>query len=201
MTGNGCVPSEPEKFRALSQEVNQLKVEVIELESQLADRDSTIESLSGQIQNLRAEGRLPPSPLFEVARIMILDITAGVDLDDRLGDDGVAVYFRPIDADGDVLKVGGRITIKLLDHTEPGRTRQVGLVELTETDAIHKAWYGRFWTDHYKVDVPFSTGFEPRPGQEVDIWVEFVEQATGRPYTATKSILVTVIRAETPAGG
>ncbi|NOS99029.1 MAG: hypothetical protein HOP29_00185 [Phycisphaerales bacterium] len=201
VAGGGCGPTEQEKFRVLSQEINRLKVETIELEEQLAGRDARIESLTGQIRNLQTEGRLPPSPLFEIEKVVILDISDGVNLDDRPGDDGVAVYFRPVDADGDVLKVGGPITIKLLDHAEPGQTRTVGFALLTDADFIRKAWYGRFWTNHYKVEVPFTAGFEPKPGQEIDIWMEFVDLATGRPFTATKTIAVEAIRSDADGGG
>ncbi len=188
VVGSGCGAGEAEKFRALHQELNAVKLANIELENRLAERDTTIESLRTQLANLRASGNVPLEPLFEVDRIEILDLTSGVDTDGAIGDDAVAVYFRPVDRDGHVLKRGGEITIRLFDHVSTDVSRQVGEVQLRDAEAIRQAWYGRFWTNHYKVVVPFAPGSDLKPGQELDVLVEFVDAMTGRPFRARQVI-------------
>lgn len=143
--------------------------------------------------NLRARGQAPPAPLFDIDRIEILGITSGTDLDGDLVDDAATVYFRPLDRVGDVVKRGGEITIKLFDHAFPGGSRQVGYLHVSDSDQIRRCWYGKFWTNHYKVVVPFAPGADLRAGQEVDIYVRFLDLSTGRPFTARKVIKVDVV--------
>lgn len=193
---SGCAPTEQEKFRELQQQLNTMAIERIDLESRLAKRDATIQSLQQQLANLRARGQAPPVPLFEIDRVEILDISGGTDLDGKLGDDAVTVYFRPVDGDGDVLKRGGEITIKLLDHTPAGQTRQVGYVHITDSDEIRRCWYGKFWTRHYKIVVPIARGADLKPGQEIDIYLVFVDFATGRPYPGRKVIRMNLVNAD-----
>lgn len=193
LAASGCGPGEAEKFRALNQELNAVKVANMDLETRLAKRDATIEGLETQLTNLRASGNAPLEPLFAIDRLEILDITSGKDSDGRPGDDAAVVYFRPVDRDGDVLKRGGRITIKLFDHVAAEGSRQIGAVRLGDPELIRQAWYGKFWTDHYKAIVPFAPGAELRPGQELDVLVEFTDAMTGRTFRARKVIVLSIV--------
>jgi hypothetical protein len=194
VVGSGCGTGEAQKFRALYQELNAVKLANIELENRLAERDAIIESLETQLANLRASGNIPLQPWFEVDHIEILDLTSGLDTDGALGDDAAAVYFRPVDRDGHVLKRGGEITVRLFDHVSTNVSRQVGEAVLRDREAVRQAWYGRFWTNHYKVIVPFAPGSNLKPGQELDVLVEFVDAMTGRPFRARKVIRLDIAK-------
>lgn len=189
----GCGPGEAEKFRALHQELNAVKVANIDLDNRLARRDATIEGLEAQLANLRASGKAPLEPLFAIDRIEVLDITSGTDRDGRAGDDAAVVYFRPVDRDRDVLKRGGLIAIKLFDHVAAAGSRQIGQARLSDQELIRQAWYGKFWTDHYKVIVPFAPDAELKPGQELDVLVEFTDAMTGRTFRARKVIVLSIV--------
>ena len=192
----GCGPSEAEKFRDLSRQINALKIEKIELEERLAKRDAAIEGLEGQLRRLREAGMAPPAPLFEVDRIEILGISGAIDTDGQTGVDAVAVYIRPLDRDGDVLKRGGVIDVRLIDFASSEGPRQVGGVRVEDADAIRRSWYGKFWTNHYKVVVPLAPGAGLRAGQELDIVAEFVDAATGRLHRARRVVTLNIVRAE-----
>ena len=78
---SGCGTGEAEKFRALRQELNAVKLANIDLENRLAGRDANIEGLETQLANLRASGNAPLEPFFEIdplpdkKAIVILTIT------------------------------------------------------------------------------------------------------------------------------
>jgi len=185
-----CGPTEQEKFRALYQQVNAFKVKTIELQDQVQARDDTIESYKQQLKGLRDRGLAPPEPIFDVDRIAILGLTSGTDLDGEPGDDAVTVYFQPLDQVGDVVKRGGKITVKLFDHSPPTKSLEIGFVHLVSADQIRAAWYGKFWTNHYKIVVPIAESAKLHAGAEVDIYVAFVDAATGRRLTARKAVKV-----------
>ena len=186
----GCGPSEAEKFRSLTIQINQLKIEKADLQRLLAERESAITQLQEQAENLRRAGSGAGAPVFEVDHVEILKISSGVDRDAVPGDDAVAVYFRPVDRDGDVLKRGGRITVKLFVLRAQGPSSEVGSVRIDDPGRVREIWYGKFWTNHYKVLVPLSAGAKLEPGQAVDVFVSFVEAVTGREFTARHTISV-----------
>ncbi len=196
LSSPACAPTEAEQFRALSQEVNRMKVENIDLERRLGSRDATIAVLQQQLANLRAGAGAPQAPLFDIEKLDILDLTSGADIDGLPGDDAIAVYFRPVDSDGDALKRGGHITVKLFDHTDsgPAGSRQIGYLNVVKPDAIAGAWYGKFWTNHYKLIVPIAPEANLSAGQEVDVLVQFVDQITGIVYTARKVVRINLVR-------
>ncbi|MEE9293369.1 MAG: hypothetical protein V3W34_00175 [Phycisphaerae bacterium] len=186
----GCGPTEQERFGDLIKQNKELKMEKTGLEELLQSRDARIVRLQGQMQNLRDQGLAQPEPLFAIDHIEILDITGGVDTDDQLGDDAVAVYFRPIDRDGDVVKRAGQIKIKLLDNSTAVAPKLLGHRVDNSPEQLRASWYGKFWTNHYKIEVPFYSGTKLRPGQEVDVHVSFLEFATGAEYTARKVVKI-----------
>ncbi len=188
----GCGPTEQERFGDLIKQNKELEIEKIGLEELLQSRDAEIVRLRGQLRNLRDRGLVQPEPLFAIDHIEILDITGGVDTDDQLGDDAVAVYFRPIDRDGHVLKRAGQIKIKLSDNSTPVEPKLLGHRIDNSPERIRKSWYGKFWTNHYKIVVPFYPGTKLRPGQEVDVHVSFLEFATGAEHTARKVVKIAV---------
>ncbi len=190
---SACTQTEQDRFPDLLQERNELEVEIGQLEDRLAGRDAKIASLEAQLQNLRDRGVLPPAPVFGIDHLEILDVTSGTNTDGVPGDDAVTVYLRPVDKDGDVLKRAGKISIKLLDNTPIAAPVVLGTWVDDDHERIRKLWYGKFWTNHYKIDVPFFLHVELRPGQEVDVHVTFIDFATGRPFTGRKMVKINVV--------
>lgn len=186
----GCGPLETEVTRDLQRKVNALKVENINLNDRLAVRDAEIERLRKRLAIVGDKRGFPLGPMFDVRKIEILDITSGSDLDGKPGDDGVTVYFRPVDRDGHVLKRGGEIKIKLLDNSPLTAPTVLGNFVLNAPDRVRHAWYGKFWTNHYKIQVPFHPEVAVYPGQEVDIHVSFTDWITGEEHTARKVVKI-----------
>jgi len=106
----------------------------------------------------------------------------------------VAVYFRLLDREGDVVKRGGEIRIKLLlDNRAVGAPKLLNQTVINDPEQLREAWYGKLWTNHYKVVVPFAPDVSIRPGQEVGIHVTFVDFATGVEYTDIAQITASAL--------
>ena len=111
------------------------------LERAVAERDDTIAALTRQIIELKGFGSDRPADLFAPVKLEIVNLTGGADYDGKPGDDGVTVYLRTRDADGDVVKASGRITIQLLDNSNLAKGPEVlGLYVFDEPARLRKAW-------------------------------------------------------------
>ena len=160
------------------------------LERTVAQRDGTIARLHQQIQHLQGFGPDQPATLFAPIRLEIASLSGGADYDGKPGDDGVTVHLRPRDADGDVVKSPGRITIQLLDHTNRSTPRVLGACVFDEPDELRKRWHGRFGTQHYTLKCPFQAGVELPASRKVVVNAELVDYLTGRTLTAVKEVAI-----------
>lgn len=153
------------------------------LHKELVEAQQTIRQKDQQIQNLE---KLGPARIEELTRVDRIDLdrqTGGYDDNRDRYDDGVAVFFRPLDAKGHTVKAAGSLRVKLfqLDGEEP---KILGQCTFTSKE-LGSRWVGRFWTNHYSVRCPFKT----RPtSAKVTAQVEFTEMLTGKPFVAQKLI-------------
>lgn len=161
------------------------------LERTVLDRDSRIAALQRQVENLKQFDKSRPVDLFAPSEIEIASLSGGANYDNRPGDDGVNVYLRPLDADGDVVKVPGRITVKLTDP-EPSTPRSMGVCVVDDAEGLRKSWYGRFGTDHYTIKCPFAADVVLPTSRTVVVYAEFADYLTGRTLTAVKKVKISL---------
>ena len=167
-----------------------LKREKAQLERAMAQRDATINHLRRQIENLKTFQNDRPADLFAPVKLEIARLSGGDDYDGRPGDDGITVYLRLRDADGDLVKAPGQITIELLDPAERGHPRSVGVYRFDDPQQVRRLWHGRFGTRHYTLKCPFSSRIEHSSSRRIIIRAEFDDYLTGRVLTATKEVEV-----------
>ncbi len=160
----------------------------VELQRVVAEREATVAALHRRIQYLQGFGPDRPADLFSPHKIEIVSRSGGSDFDGVPGDDGVTVYVRLRDADGDIVKAPGRITVQLLDNTELDAPKVLGIYRFDDVDRLRQAWYGRFGTQHYTLPCPFPAG--SKPPERVDAKVEFVDYLTGRTLTAGEELAI-----------
>jgi len=160
------------------------------LERTVAERNATIASLQEQVRRLEAFGPNRPADLFAPDKMEIASRSRGADYDDRPGDDGVTVYLRLRDTDGDIIKVPGAIAIQLLDNTSLDTPTLIGLYRFDDKASLRKSWYGKFGTGHYTLKCPFPPG--RLPPRRVDVKAEFVDFLTGKTLTAVKEVNVSL---------
>ncbi len=155
---------------------------------ELADRDAQIAALRRRIENEPYLQGIVLDDLFLVDRITLESRTGGVDLDGQPGDDGVVVYIQPRDADRDMLKAAGQITVQLLDLTAPGAPRELATYVFNDRETLRKSWYGGLLTDHYTLKCAFPPLALNTVPREVHVRVTFLDYLTGREFVASTTV-------------
>ena len=179
---SGCeTPGPREAEREL-----QLAREAIEAQKdQLAAQRATIDALQRQVDTIRHIRPDDLAMIFYPEKLEIEGLSGGFDADGRPGDDGITVYLRPIDGEGDVLKVAGEIHIQLYDLAPPGKL----IGEYTvPVDEARKLWYGKLMTYHYTVKCPWQHGPPEHP--EITIRATFIDYLTQRVISAQKTCTI-----------
>ncbi len=165
----------------LQRQVDRLGEQAAERDNQLASQRITIEQLHKQLQVPRGWSDDDLKVLFSPEKIVLGTLSGGADYDDKPGHDGITVYIKPIDRDGDAVKVAGDIRVQLLDLAAPKGERDVGEYFIPH-DQVSLLWYGKFATYHYTVRCPWLSG--PPANDEITIRVTFVDFLTQRTMTA-----------------
>ena len=165
----------------LQRQVHELNEQITEKDHQLAARRSTIAQLHKQLQNATGLTDEKLKKIFYPEKIEIASLSGGDDYDGQPGDDGVTVYLRPIDRDGDAVKVAGHIRIELYDLANPPDANLIGVYPVP-VDQVSKLWYGKLATYHYTVRCPWQSG--PPKHDEITIRATFVDYLTQRVITA-----------------
>ncbi|HMQ17405.1 MAG TPA: hypothetical protein PKC49_15680 [Phycisphaerae bacterium] len=170
---------------------------VQQLTEQVAERDRRIEALQAaseeqqrQINTIRGFTRDDLERIVAPERLEIAALSGGRDLDSLPGDDGVRIYLKPIDREGDALKVAGDIRVDLFDLSEPSGQTLIGSCTWP-ADQVRTLWHGRFLTYHYTLDCRWN---RPPRGAEVTVRVTFRDYITQRLLTTQAVFNVTPLR-------
>ncbi len=154
----GCGPknfvNENDKLR---EENLKLQQQVDELNEQMELRLGEIEALRAQAQGERAiKGAEPPV----LAKIEFARYSGAVDTDDDGQDDLVRVYLKPLDHQGRLLPVAGRVKLQaaaLLEDTPPAL-----LAERTyEPEEFDSAYRSNFTGSHYTLELSLPESLDP----------------------------------------
>lgn len=174
----------------LQKEVDRLQADKSRLERELAWRDADMVTLTRRVTELQQFPDAAGATIFAPASLRIGRLTRARDYDGAAGSDGVTVYLQPLDADGNVVTVGGRITVQLIDNSDMARPAVVGLTTVERPEALRQAWHGRFLTSHYVVECPWLETVERPSDRELDVNVEFVDYLTGATHRAHTRVRV-----------
>jgi hypothetical protein len=187
----GCVPPGEDPIVAKQRTIRRLERENAALEAQVLRLQQRAAELDRQVRSLQGLGSDRLGKLFTVERIELGRYTAGTDLDNRGGHDGVRVYLSPRDRDGHVVKAAGTVAVQLFDLGKP-ENRLIGRCDVS-ADVLGKHWCSGLGGNHYRFDVPWKS----RPGHpEVTVRIAFTDLLTGKTFTAQK--VCTVALTPTP---
>jgi hypothetical protein len=165
----------------LQRQVTALSERIEEQDHQLVAQRATIEKLYQQIEKVRGLSSKDLERIFYPEKIEIASLSGGDDYDGQPGDDGITVYLRPVDRDGDAVKVAGDIRIQLYDLANPPNENLIGDYSVP-ADEVSKLWYGKFATYHYTLRCPWQKG--PPKHDEITIRATFEDYLTKRVVTA-----------------
>ncbi len=159
----------------LRREVGSLKHTVAAKDRQLVAQQVTIDGLNEQLKTVRAIEPQDLDFIFHPVKIEIDSLSGGADYDGEPGDDGVTVYLRPVDRDGDFLKAAGDIRIELFDLSAAPEQALIGRWDF-DAAQVNKLWYGDVWTYHYTIKCPWPG--DPPAGREITIRARFTDYLT-----------------------
>lgn len=170
---------------ALRKQNAKLRDEITSLK-RLRDGDrATIEALESHATTVPVLPRDRLARLFTTHGLRIGRLTGGADLDpEKPGDEGVKVYVVPTDEEGEEIKAAGSFQVEIFDLAAP--TTRLG--EWTfSTDEARKAWFGQLWSYGYILPCPWQT---VPTHAELTVKITFVDELTGRRFTAQKPITI-----------
>jgi len=182
----GC--SERGELIRMTKNRDAVQVERDRLRRELDSRNARIAKLDRRVETLAQFGPDRPADLFAPVKIEIVSRSGGIDLDGKPGDDAITVYIRPIDVDGDAVKVPGLIRVQLLDNSVLGEPRVLGLCVFDDPGELRRMWYSKFGTNHFTAKCRFAPGKKPPEIGRVLVSVEFTDYLTGKTFTATKEV-------------
>lgn len=186
LVGGLACESEDNAEAKLQQE-EQDRLEKITLEAQLAQLQEKNEQLQNQIKHLLDLG--PEAKLKFLATVDKISITKRSGLYDKDRDgrkEKLIVYVRPIDADGDYVKVPGAVRLLLLDLNAKGE--EMLLQErFFSPDELKKLWVSTFMTGYYRLTLDVNEEITKK--KELTVKADFSDYLTGKVHSAQKVIL------------
>lgn len=176
-TGGGCNGDSDHV-----KQIQDLKDQVVEQRRRLAAKDELLRTQADHIQQLQQlGGERSLDRLVHVSGIELARLSGGYDADEDGVDDGVRVYLRLRDGDGDAIKATGSVRVTLTDLALPAASQQVGFIELGP-EALRPLWYGRFASYHYTIEVPWSDGAGRPAHKSIVVRVQFTDLLTGQAF-------------------
>lgn len=169
-----------------NRELLKLRESVAQQERELEARGATIAELNRKLAVATGVDEKQLAYFYYPEKLQIDSLSGGFNDDKQGGDDGVAVYLRPIDRDGDVVKVAGTIRVQLFDLANPPDRNFLGEVTVP-VEKSREFWYGKLMTQHYTVKVPFAY---PPGHEEVTVRATFVNLFPQRVVTAQQVVKV-----------
>jgi len=171
-------------------EIQALRDKIETQQRKLVAKDEQVQAQASLIQELQGlTGPRSLDRLVHVSRIELERLTGGYDDDHDGVDEGVVVYLRLIDQDGDTIKAAGGVQIRLIDLAKPEGSQLVGHVELSPA-ALHPMWFGRLMTSHYTIRVPWSGDAERAEHESITVHVRFTDLLSGQSFEAQEVVEV-----------
>jgi hypothetical protein len=183
---SGCVSSG--LYSKAVEERNTCKYRAEKLERDVQDRDARIDRLKNQVTTLQELGPNRPTVLFGPTSVEIVSRSGGMNFDNKDGDDGIMIYLRPRDADGDAVKAPGKVTIDLLDLSEPGSPKSVAVCKFEDPESLRKMWHSQLLTQHYSLRCPFPPDAILPDSRKLLASVAFTDVNTGATYKAEREV-------------
>ena len=175
----GCNPPAQQSAQI---DLQRCRRENLKLKAKIEQMQGTIANQQRQIETISRLGDKRLEKLFHIVAVELGRYTRGVDLDGKAGDDGIRVYLRPVDRDGDVIKTAGEVKIQLFDLAAPDGERLLGTY-FFPVEQVRKHWRGGFLTYHYRFECRWKN---PPAHDEITVRVEFIDYLTGKTFTAQK---------------
>lgn len=168
----------------------QLKAEKLAQENATLTGDvqqyqAEIEQLRAQIKALSALPKDQQVNPYELATIRVARISNFFDKDGDGKQEKLIVYIQPVDAEGDIVKAAGTVSVQLWNLNNPNGEALLGQWKV-EPDELRKLWFDSFTTGYrLTFDRPETVGVFSEP---LTLKVTFMDYLTGKSFRAQQVI-------------
>jgi transcription elongation GreA/GreB family factor len=148
--------------------------------------ESELEQLRAQIRALSVLPQDKRENPYELMAVRIAKISNFFDKDGNGKQEKLVVYVQPIDAEGDIVKAAGTVSVQLWNLNKPGGEALLGQWKV-EPAELRKLWFDSFAIAGYRLtfDRPESVGVFSEP---LTIKVTFIDYLTGESLRAQQVI-------------
>ena len=157
-----CTPSQP-------------VISIDELQEENQQLKQQVDSLANLPEGIQI------SDLYQVAQVKLTRYTGLYDKDKDEQVDHLCVYIKPEDADGDVVKAAGDVTVQLwnLSGQEPGAL--LGEWEISSKQ-LRKEWFSSLMTVNYRLLFPMKEAWL-EPDLALTVRIAFKDFLSGQVFT------------------
>lgn len=179
--GIGAERKSPEELKA-----ERLQQEKAALTGSVEQYQVEIKQLQAQIQALSAVPQDQKTNPYELTTIRIARISNFFDKDSDGTQEKLVVYVQPVDAEGDIIKAAGTISVQLWNLSNPNGSALLGQWQVQPAE-LRKLWFNAFTTTAYRLtfDRPAELKVFSEP---LTIKVAFTDYLTGQVLRAQQVI-------------
>ncbi len=169
---------------------------IAETERQMAVAQTELQRTRREADTLRAElarsggGAMVAEQTEALVRVTKLQIhsllSGGVNKDEQPGDDAFVAQLAPVDDDGEVVKLPGKIELTLIDPALPADQRQVGQWNFT-ADECRSRWTRGFTGAGFQFTMPLAAS----PEHDSLVLHAKLTTSDGRSFDANQIVRVT----------
>ncbi len=124
--------------------------------------------------------------LYKVTGVKVNNLlTGGVDLDNQQGDELWTTLVTPVDADGETVKLPADMELELVDLSQTGDNRRVGIWAFT-SEEVRAHWYSGFAGSGFRFELPWQR----QPANEELTLVVRMKSQDGRSFNTTAPLKV-----------
>ena len=176
--------------------IREQQTHIAETERQFTLAQSELQRTRREADSLRAElarsgngvlGAEQTEALVRVTKLQIHSLlSGGVNKDEQPGDDAFVAQLAPVDDDGEVVKLPGKIELTLIDPALPEDQRQVGQWKFT-ADECRSRWTRGFTGAGYQFTMPLAES----PEHDSLVLHAKLTTSDGRSFDANQIVRVT----------
>ena len=179
----------------LEARLRQQEDNIFALQRDLKDSRQALETAQQQAESMQnqivqaSNGTLLPEQtqaLYKVTGVKINSLlTGGVDLDNKQGDELWTTLVTPHDADGETVKLPADFELELVDLSQTGDNRRVGIWTFS-SDEVRSHWYSGFAGSGFRFELPWQR----LPANEELTLVVRMKSQDGRSFNTTAPLKI-----------
>ncbi len=162
---SGCLPRNASmdmlhaRLRQNEEQLAELQASLASSQSQLTIARREIDALRTQLAESTGGGTFSPEHTAAMVKVTGIEVqpwlTGGINQDNAPGDDALIVHFMPRDAEGEVVKLPGNVTIRLTDPGADEGEQTVGSWTFTPEECREK-WARGWLGGGYQFTLPWQ---------------------------------------------